>query len=300
MNTYKLFENKDLGDMLVNEPMKNHTSFKIGGPCDLMLIPIRDDQILEALRIIKDNNLSYRIIGNGSNILVSDKGLREVVIKLTDNFNRVEIDGTKIRAQAGVLLSKLSSLATKNSLTGFEEISGIPGGIGGAITMNAGAYGKEIKDLISKVKVINSKLEIEVFSKEEMDFSYRHSRIQDEELIVLGAEFSLAKGDYDEIKSKVDDYTERRVSKQPLELPSCGSIFKRPPGHFAGKLITDAGLKGYRHNDAMVSMKHAGFIVNVGNARCSDVVSVIDHVIEVVYQKFKVKLEPEVRIIGEN
>ncbi|MDY6065771.1 MAG: UDP-N-acetylmuramate dehydrogenase [Finegoldia sp.] len=299
MNTYKFFENMDVGDLLVDEPMKKHTSFKIGGPCDLMIIPKDSNQILTALKIIKDKDLSYRVIGNGSNILVSDKGLREVVIKLNDNFNKIEVAGDLIRAQAGALLSKVSSTATKNSLSGFEEISGIPGGIGGAITMNAGAYGKEIKDTISRVEIINSKLEREVVDKEQMDFSYRHSRIQDEDIIVLSADFKLAKADPEDIQARVDDYTQRRVSKQPLDLPSCGSIFKRPEGHFAGKLITDAGLKGYRYNDAMVSEKHAGFIVNVGDASCEDVVHVIKHVIEVVYEKFEVRLEPEVRIIGE-
>ena len=195
-------------------------------------------------------------------------------------------------------MSAVSKLAINNSYAGFEAVSGIPGDIGGAITMNAGAYGTEMKDIVHRVKVIDTDLNVKYFNCDEMDFSYRHSRVQDEKLVVLEVEFLLKKGDQQEILNNFHDYTERRTSKQPLELPSCGSVFKRPEGHFAGQLIDEAGLRGYRYNDAMISEKHCGFIVNVGDAKCSDVVAVIEHVQKVVFDKFNVKLEPEVRIIG--
>lgn len=299
MNIYKkVFDGKNIGEILYDEPMKNHTTFKIGGSCDVMIFPQTEEQIINAIQLIKQNGFAYRIIGNGSNLLVSDEGLREVVIKLHDNFNDMKIDGDTLTARSGALLSAVSKLAINNSYAGFEAVSGIPGDIGGAITMNAGAYGTEMKDIVHRVKVIDSDLNVKYYSCDEMDFSYRHSRVQDEKLIVLEVEFLLKKGDQQEILNNFHDYTERRTSKQPLELPSCGSVFKRPEGHFAGQLIDEAGLRGYRYNDAMVSEKHCGFIVNVGDAKCSDVVAVIEHVQKVVFEKFNVKLEPEVRIIG--
>ena len=299
MNIYKkVFDGKNIGEILYDEPMKNHTTFKIGGSCDVMIFPQNEEQIINALKLIKQNGFAYRIIGNGSNLLVSDDGLREVVIKLHDNFNDMKITGDTLKTQSGALLSAVSKLAINNSYAGFEAVSGIPGDIGGAITMNAGAYGTEMKDIVHRVKVIDTDLNVKYFNCEEMDFSYRHSRVQDEKLIVLEVEFLLKKGDQEEIFRNYHEYTERRTSKQPLELPSCGSVFKRPEGHFAGQLIDEAGLRGYRYNDAMVSEKHCGFIVNVGEAKCSDVVAVIEHVQKVVMDKFDVKLEPEVRIIG--
>ena len=299
MNIYKqVFDGKNIGEILYDEPMKNHTTFKIGGNCDAMIFPQNEEQILNALQLIKQNGFDYRIIGNGSNLLVSDDGLREVVIKLHDNFNEIRIDGDLLIAQSGALLSSVSKLAINNSYAGFEAVSGIPGDIGGAITMNAGAYGTEMKDIVHRVKVIDTDLKVKYLNCDEMDFSYRHSRVQDEKLVVLEVEFILKKGDQKEILDNFHDYTERRTSKQPLELPSCGSVFKRPEGHFAGQLIDEAGLRGYSYNDAMVSEKHCGFIVNVGDAKCSDVVAVIEHVQKVVFEKFNVKLEPEVRIIG--
>ncbi|MDU1832085.1 MAG: UDP-N-acetylmuramate dehydrogenase [Finegoldia magna] len=299
MNIYKkVFDGKNIGEILYDEPMKNHTTFKIGGSCDVMIFPQNEEQIINALKLIKQNGFAYRIIGNGSNLLVSDDGLREVVIKLHDNFNDMKITGDTLKTQSGALLSAVSKLAINNSYAGFEAVSGIPGDIGGAITMNAGAYGTEMKDIVHRVKVIDTDLNVKYFNCDEMDFSYRHSRVQDEKLIVLEVEFLLKKGDQEEIFRNYHEYTERRTSKQPLELPSCGSVFKRPEGHFAGQLIDEAGLRGYRYNDAMVSEKHCGFIVNVGEAKCSDVVAVIEHVQKVVMDKFDVKLEPEVRIIG--
>ena len=263
-----------------------------------MIFPKNEEQIINVLQLIKHNDFAYRIIGNGSNLLVSDEGLREVVIKLHDNFNEMRIEGDILTAKSGALLSTVSKLAINNSYAGFEAVSGIPGDIGGAITMNAGAYGTEMKDIVHRVKVIDTDLNVKYFNCDEMDFSYRHSRVQDEKLVVLEVEFLLKKGDQQEILNNFHDYTERRTSKQPLELPSCGSVFKRPEGHFAGQLIDEAGLRGYRYNDAMISEKHCGFIVNVGDAKCSDVVAVIEHVQKVVFDKFNVKLEPEVRIIG--
>lgn len=299
MNIYKkVFDGKNIGEILYDEPMKNHTTFKIGGSCDVMIFPKNEEQIINAIQLIKQNYFAYRIIGNGSNLLVSDEGLREVVIKLHDNFNDMKIEGDILTAKSGALLSAVSKLAINNSYAGFEAVSGIPGDIGGAITMNAGAYGTEMKDIVHRVKVIDTDLNVKYFNCDEMDFSYRHSRVQDEKLVVLEVEFLLKKGYQQEILNNFHDYTERRTSKQPLELPSCGSVFKRPEGHFAGQLIDEAGLRGYRYNDAMISEKHCGFIVNVGDAKCSDVVAVIEHVQKVVFDKFNVKLEPEVRIIG--
>ncbi len=259
MNIYKkVFDGKNIGEILYDEPMKNHTTFKIGGSCDVMIFPKNEEQIINVLQLIKHNDFAYRIIGNGSNLLVSDDGLREVVIKLHDNFNEMRIEGDILTAKSGALLSTVSK----------------------------------------RVKVIDTDLNVKYFNCDEMDFSYRHSRVQDEKLVVLEVELLLKKGDQQEILNNFHDYTERRTSKQPLELPSCGSVFKRPEGHFAGQLIDEAGLRGYRYNDAMISEKHCGFIVNVGDAKCSDVVAVIEHVQKVVFDKFNVKLEPEVRIIG--
>lgn len=295
----EIFSQNNVGKILYNEPMANHTTFKIGGPCDVMILPSNEEEILNALKIIKNNNLEYMIIGNGSNLLVRDKGIRKVIIKLNDNYSNIEIKDNYVIAQAGALLSKTAKTAMKKDLTGMEFASGIPGGIGGAITMNAGAYGGEMKDILEKVKVINKDLEIKEYSVSEMNMRYRNSRVQDEGLIVLEATFKLEKGKPEDIKTLYDDLTFKRTSKQPLEYASAGSTFKRPEGHFAGKLIDDCGLRGYRYKDAQVSEKHCGFVINRGNADFEQVYYVISHVQEVVKEKFGVNLEPEIRIIGE-
>lgn len=297
---YKLFveELKD-ARVLIDEPMKKHTSFRIGGPVDLMIIPGSERELIEAINICRNNNIDYIVMGNGSNMLVSDTGMRGVVIKIAEALGDIIVSGTKLKAQAGALLTVVSKRALKASLKGLEFANGIPGSIGGAITMNAGAYGGEMKDVVTKVKCIDKNGEIIVLSNEEMKFRYRGSRVQDEGLIVLEVEMELEEGDYDEILGKTKDYTERRTTKQPLNFPSGGSTFKRPEGHYAGKLIEDAGLKGIRLGGAQVSELHSGFIVNVDNATCSDVVNLIKVVQKVVRDKYDVLLEPEIKFVGE-
>lgn len=296
---YTVFENGDFGEVLFNEEMKKHTTFEIGGPCDVMLIPENEQQVVNALRTIKENGFSYMVIGNGSNLLISDKGLRKVIIKLGEAFSDLKIEGEKLTVQAGAELSKVAKDSIEKNLAGMEYVSGIPGNIGGAITMNAGAYGGEMKDIVESVKVLGQDLEIHTYSNEEMHFSYRHSRVQEEDLIVLEVVLSLKEGNPDEIKELYDSLTERREDKQPLEYASAGSTFKRPEGHYAGKLIDDAGLRGYRYKNAMVSEKHCGFVINVGGSTCEEVLHVIHHIQKEIYDKYRVELQPEVKILGE-
>lgn len=297
---YQLFKDKKFGKILFDEPMKNHTSFKIGGPADVLIIPEREEEIVNAIRFCRENQIKYFIMGNGSNLLVKDTGIRGVVIKVANGFDRIEVIGERVICQSGALLSKVAKYALKHSLTGFEFASGIPGTIGGAIAMNAGAYGGEMKDVVSKVKAIDRNNNIVEFTNADMNFRYRGSLVGDENLIVLGVELNLQKGDYSSIEAKMKDLTERRVSKQPLEYPSAGSTFKRPEGYFAGKLIEDAGLRGVRYGDAQVSEKHCGFVINVGEATFEHVITLIRMIQKVVYDKFNVKLEPEVKIIGDD
>lgn len=296
---YKLF--KDIiksGSVLIDEPMKKHTSFKIGGPADIMILPKTIEEVTSVINICRNESIDYFIIGNGSNILVRDKGIRGIVIKLSEYLNKVEVNGDKIIAQSGALLSVVSKFALENSLTGLEFASGIPGSLGGAVAMNAGAYGGEMKDVISNVKCLDKEGNLVEYSNEELNFEYRYSRVQKEELIVLEVEMILSKGNYDDIKSTMNELAYKRNLKQPLHLPSAGSTFKRPKGYYAGKLIEDAGLKGLRMGNAQVSDKHSGFIVNLGNATAEEVINLIRVVQKVVYDKFGVNLEPEVKILG--
>ncbi|SDL11479.1 UDP-N-acetylmuramate dehydrogenase [Natronincola ferrireducens] len=285
--------------ILLDEPMKNHTSFKIGGPADILLIPQNIQEIQKAMEICKEAKAPYFIMGNGSNVLVRDKGMRCVVIKIAENLSNIVINGSKVVAEAGVLLSTLSKKILQKSLKGFEFASGIPGTLGGAITMNAGAYGGEMKDVVKSCKVLNEAGEVMEFSLEELQLGYRTSIIQKKNYIVLEVTMELEEGQYEEIKAITDDLTQKRTTKQPLHLPSAGSTFKRPPGYFAGKLIEDADLKGVRVGDAQVSELHSGFIVNIGNATADDVLGLIALVQKTVLQKFGVELHPEVRIVGE-
>ncbi len=295
----EIFMNLDIGEVIHNEPMKNHTTFKIGGPCTVLVKPRTEKQILNALKRVKEKELDYMIIGNGSNLLVSDLGINKVIIKLHTNFSNITLNDDKIISQAGATLEDIANFALEHSLAGFEFASGIPGDLGGAVTMNAGAYGGEMKDVLETVRVVDRDLNVLDIPVEKMNLRYRNSRVQDENLIVLGATIKLKPGDYDKIKEYQDELTFKRRSKQPLEYPSAGSTFKRPEGYYAGKLIDDAGLRGYRYKDAQVSEKHCGFVINAGNADCNQVLYVINHVKDTVYEKFGVTLEPEVRIIGE-
>ncbi len=285
--------------ILVGEPMKKHTAFKIGGPADLMVLPESIDEIEKIITLMHRLDVECFIMGNGSNLLVSDKGIRGVVVKIGDQFSKAEVERRQIRAQAGVLLSTLAKFAAKNSLAGIEFAGGIPGTLGGAVAMNAGAYGGEIKDVVEEVTLIDGNGKIIIMDKDSMEFGYRHSIVQSRNLIVLEALMVLEKGEPLEIMEKMNGLNQRRSDKQPLTIPSAGSTFRRPEGYYAGKLIQDAGLKGLRHGDAMVSDKHSGFIVNTGNATAEDVLALIKTVRKVVLDKFGVVLETEVKFIGE-
>lgn len=282
-----------------NEPMKNHTAFKIGGPADLMLLAVDADEVGRALRVLHEIGTPCFVMGNGSNLLVSDQGYRGVILKIGEGFDTIVIEGSRIRAGAGALVSSLSKQAAKASLSGLEFASGIPGTLGGAVAMNAGAYGGEMKDVVREVLAVDRSGKMTTLSGEALAFGYRSSRIQREDLVVLEVAMELSPGGRQEIAARMNELNRRRSDKQPLHLPSAGSTFKRPEGHYAGKLIEDAGLKGLRHGDAMVSDKHSGFIVNMGEATAEEVLALIRTVQKVVLDTFGVRLETEVKIIGE-
>lgn len=281
-----------------DEPMKNHTSFKVGGPVDILVIPNKIEQVERIIESCKKHKINYFVMGNGSNLIVRDGGFRGVVIKLTP-INSIMIDGNIVKAEAGVLLSTLSREILRSSLKGFEFASGIPGTVGGAVAMNAGAYGPEIKDILESALVLDNDGNIISLSNKEMDFSYRSSIVQKKNYIVLEATFKLEEGSYDEIKNRMDELNKRRVDKQPLNYPSAGSTFKRPEGYFAGKLIEDSGLKGKAIGGACVSEKHAGFIINYNNATAADILGLINFVKETIKENYGVTLEPEVKVIGQ-
>ena len=284
--------------IFMEEPMKKHTTFRVGGPADVLVQP--DETALAAiLALCRQYHVSYSFIGNGSNLLVGDKGIRGVVIEMTDPMGNIEVDGTKITAQAGAMLSKIANTAASNGLGGMEFAAGIPGSMGGAVTMNAGAYGGEMKDVIRQVTVLTPECEQKVLSREELDLSYRHSCIPKNHFLVLEAELSLTPAPEQEIRAKMAELREKRVEKQPLEYPSAGSTFKRPEGYFAGKLIMDAGLRGYAVGDAQVSEKHCGFVINRGNATAAEILQLMKDVQERVKKQSGVTLEPEVKMIGE-
>lgn len=282
-----------------DEPMCKHTSFKIGGPANAVVIPNAYEQIVNTISYCEVNKIPYYIMGNGSNILVDDQGIQGVVIKISENMSQVSIEDDELIVEAGALLSYVSRLAFKHSLQGFEFASGIPGTIGGAIFMNAGAYGGEMKDVVSWVEVLTKEMTIERLTNDQLNFGYRTSSVKENGLIILRCGLKLCKGDKEIIREITNELTAKRVSKQPLDLPSAGSTFKRPEGHFAGQLIENAGLRGLRHGDAQVSEKHCGFIVNRGNATCKQVVDLIQVIQKVVYDTFGVELEREVRIFGK-
>lgn len=296
---YKKIKNKSFGEILLDEPMKNHTSFKIGGPADILIIPETEEEIIESVKFCRSNNIEYFIMGNGSNLLVKDLGIRGVVIKISSKFGKIQVDNDRVVCESGALLSVVGKHLLRESLTGFEFASGIPGTIGGAITMNAGAYGGEMKDIAINVRALDKYNNIIELNNKEMDFRYRGSKIVDEELIVLSTEFQLEKGEYSLIEERMKDLTHKRTSKQPLELPSGGSTFKRPEGYFAGKLIEDSGLRGVRYGDAQISEKHCGFVVNRGNSTYEEVHTLIGTVQKIVRDKFDVNLETEIKIIGD-
>ncbi len=290
----------DKNNIKIDEPMSKHISFKVGGPADILVKPNTEEELLEIVKLIKKENVPYLIIGNGSNLLVKDGGIRGIVIELSDNFNNFEIKGEKVYIQSGALLSVVGKAVLREELKGFEFAAGIPGTLGGAIAMNAGAYGGEMKHIVESVRLMDMDGNIFELSNEEMKFDYRKSILTNENYIVLSAIIKLEKGNYDEIKAVMSDFTQRRVTKQPLSLPSAGSTFKRPVGHFAGKLIEDSGLRGLTLRGAQVSEKHCGFVVNIGNATAKDLLDLMYVVKSTVNAKYGVMLEEEVKILGED
>lgn len=286
-------------ELLFDEPMKDHTSFKIGGPADLFFVPNTVEHISEMIAYCKSQGIDYYIMGNGSNLLVGDKGFRGVIIQVCKNLSRVTIEDGKVYAEAGVLLSKLAKMIYKESLVGFEFASGIPGTLGGAVYMNAGAYGGEIKDVLVDATVLSRDGNLRVMKNEALELAYRHSILMKKGDIVISANLKLKPGKQEAIKAVMDDLNGRRKDKQPLEKPSAGSTFKRPVGYYAGKLIMDAGLRGYQIGGARVSDKHCGFVVNEGGATGADVMALIKYIQAEVKKQFGVDLEPEVRMIGE-
>ncbi len=286
-------------NLLKDESMKKHTSFKIGGNAEYLVIPESFSEIKDVIDLCKNYGVSYTVIGNGSNILISDDGISGVIIKISSGLSSVKIDGENVFAEAGVLLSTLANKVKTERLTGLEFASGIPGTLGGALVMNAGAYGGEMKDVVKKIGYLDSDGEIKEISGKDAGFGYRKSIFNDSQKIILYAELSLKKGDIGEISDKMQELNQKRKDKQPLNFPSAGSTFKRPEGYFAAKLIEDAGLKGYTVGGAKVSEKHAGFVVNFNDATAEDVKKLMEDVKDKVFEKFGVTLEPEVKFLGE-
>lgn len=281
-----------------DEPMKSHTTFRVGGCARCLAEPENAQQLTAVIKACRENDMPYYIVGNGSNLLVSDAGYDGVIIHLFKNMSGIRTEGEIMTVQAGALLVRAASIACREGLSGLEFASGIPGTVGGAVAMNAGAYGGEMKDIVSSVKVLDTSGQIQIYAGEEMDFGYRRSRIFREKSIVLETVFVLSAKEPGEIRARMDELKEKRVSKQPLEYASAGSTFKRPEGYFAGKLIQDAGLRGFRIGDAQVSEKHCGFVVNLGNATASEIAELIREVQKRVYEHSGVLLETEVKFLG--
>lgn len=295
----RLEQTVESDQFLREEPMKKHITFRVGGPAACFLTPSTKEQIREILHICQEEKTPYFILGNGSNLLVSDQGFDGVVLQVYKNMNQVTVEGEHLRVQAGALLSATARKALEAGLTGMEFAAGIPGTMGGAAVMNAGAYGGEMKDILESVTVLTPEGEQKELKNEELQLGYRTSVVKEKGYIVLEAVLSLKKGDPEAIKSRMDELKEQRVTKQPLEYPSAGSTFKRPEGYFAGKLIQDAGLRGYQVGGAQVSEKHCGFVINKENATAKDVVDLIHDVQRIVYEKFQVQLETEVKFLGK-
>ncbi len=292
---------KILGEenVLRDEPMSRHTTFRIGGPADYFVTVQKNTEVKAVIRLCQESETPYYILGNGSNLLVGDKGYRGVVIQIFKKMNQIHTEGTKIYAQAGALLSKVAAKALSEGLTGFEFASGIPGTLGGAVMMNAGAYGGEMKQVLQSAEVLTPQGEILTLTLPELELGYRTSIVAEKGYTVLSAVISLEKGDKEAIRAYMEDLKNRRTSKQPLEFGSAGSTFKRPEGYFAGKLIQDSGLRGFSVGDAQISEKHCGFVINRGKATAADVLSLIEQVQDRVEEKFGVRLETEVKRIGE-
>ncbi len=301
MNTEIVFDRliKALGQekVLKNEPMCNHTTFKVGGNASLFVIPSCEDDVVSCINIVKELGIDFFVLGNGSNILVSDKGYNGVVIYMGKNMSDIFVDGKMIVAGSGALLSKVASVALSNSLSGFEFASGIPGSIGGAVYMNAGAYGGSMSDVVVKTRYVDNDGNIKEISGNNHEFSYRHSVFVNGG-IILSTQIKLNDGNKEEIMEEMTRLNKQRKEKQPLEYPSAGSTFKRPEGYFAGKLIEDSNLSGFSVGGAQVSSKHCGFVINKDNATCEDILTLISHIQKVVFEKYGVKLSPEIKLLG--
>lgn len=305
MEVKEIIENSGLempGRILYNEPMKKYTSFKIGGPAECLIKIESVEELKKVLKIANENNIKITVIGNGSNVLVLDEGIAGItlIIKIEGiDFKDIENNKVLVSIGAGEKVSKIGRIFLNNSLSGFEEISGIPGSIGGAARMNAGAHGKEMKDIVKSVTCVDYLGNEKIFSNTEMKFEYRKSILKKEKYIVTKVEIELARGKTEEIKAKMDEYLRFRKEKQPLESPSAGSTFKRGEDFITSKLIDEAGLKGLRVGDAEISTKHAGFVINKGNAKAKDVLELINKVKEEVYKKYQKKIELEIEVIGK-
>lgn len=285
--------------VLFDEPMSSHTTFRIGGPAEVFAMPENYEQIGAVLTLCDQEQLPYFVLGNGSNLLVSDSGYRGVIIQMDRNMEEIRLEGNEIHACAGALLSSIAVAARNASLTGFEFAGGIPGTLGGAVVMNAGAYDGELKDVLKEAVVMDREGKIFTIPVEKLEMGYRTSVIKTAGYLVLEAVIALEKGDPEKIRATMKDLSDRRTEKQPLDCPSAGSTFKRPEGYFAGKLIMDSGLRGYRIGGAQVSEKHCGFVINAGGATAKDVRALMDHVISTVQEKYGVTLEPEVKFLGD-
>lgn len=294
-----IYEGKDFGDISYGTALKDYTTWGIGGPADVLVKVKNENQLKQLLIFNNKNNIKTTVIGLGSNLLITDKGIRGCVLVLADNYDDIKLNGTELTVLAGTSLNKAAKYSITHGLTGMEEISGIPGSVGGAVSMNAGAYGKEIKDVCISVKAFDLAGNEYNFTNDEMNFSYRHSKIFEQDLIVSSATFKLQNDDKNEALEKYEDYTNRRETKQPLDKKSAGSTFKRPEGSYASKLIDECGLRGYRVGDCQVSEKHCGFIINAGDATSADMLAFIEEVAGIVYEKTGFKLEREVKLIGD-
>ena len=284
-------------DIKLDEPMSKHTTFRVGGPAKFLVTPRSIESIVSVINCCKENKIEYYILGNGSNVLVRDEGIDGVVIKIASNFSSINVLKNEIQASAGAYLGAIAKEAFKNSLGGFEFASGIPGTLGGAIIMNAGAYGKEMKDVVVDSTVLTDSGEIVTLTNEQHEFSYRDSVFLHNKCVVLGSKIKLYSDNKQDIQNYMNELAKKRRDKQPLDKPNAGSIFKRPEGYFAAQLIERAGLKGYRIGGAEVSTKHSEFIINIGNAKAKDILMLMDYVKDTVAQKFGVKLEPEIKIM---
>ena len=295
----QLIQSVEKDRVLLDEPMSKHTTFRVGGPADYFVIPKSVQEVQSVVDLCHQFEVPYYVVGNGSNLLVGDRGYRGLILQIYKEMNRIQVEGTSVKVQAGALLSKVGNKALEAELSGFEFAAGIPGTVGGAVVMNAGAYGGEMKDILKSATVLSTDGRVLTLYNSELELGYRTSVIAKKDYVVLEVEYELQNGDKEAIRAKMDELKVQRITKQPLEFASAGSTFKRPEGYFAGKLIQDAGLRGFKVGGAQVSEKHCGFVINTGDATAADILKLIEMVSETVLKQFGVQLEPEVKMLGE-